>query len=85
MDDLFQYLLITDQLDDFLGFKKNYKCPNCGDKLVEIVYGRPTPDVVEKAKQKKLYLGGCNVGGSNPNYHCYGCNKNYYENGKEAR
>ena len=31
MDDLFQYLLITDQLDDFLGFKEKVKCPNCGD------------------------------------------------------
>lgn len=83
MDDLFQYLLITDQLDDFLGFKEKVKCPNCGDELVEIVYGRPTNETVEKAKQKKLYLGSCMNGSAK--YHCYGCNKNYYENGKEAR
>ncbi len=83
MDDLFQYLLITDQLDDFLGFKEKVKCPNCGDELVEIVYGRPTKETVEQAKQKKLYLGSCMNGIAK--YHCYGCGKNYNEDGKEAR
>lgn len=85
MDDkLLEYLIVTDQLDDFLGFKDG-NCPNCGDELVEILYGRPTPDVYQEVEQKKLYLGGCVVGNKVAKYHCYGCGKNFYEDGKEAR
>ena len=29
----FDYLVATDELDEFLGYEPN--CPNCGNKLVE--------------------------------------------------
>lgn len=43
-DDFFNYLVATDELDDFLGYEP--KCPECGNKLVEIVYGMPGSDVI---------------------------------------
>lgn len=46
-DDLFNYLVATDELDDFLGYEP--KCPNCGSKLLEIVYGMPDSETGEKA------------------------------------
>ena len=47
-DDLFNYLVATDELDDFLGYEP--KCPNCGSKLLEIVYGMPDSETGEKAQ-----------------------------------
>lgn len=38
-DELFSYLVATDQLDEFLGYKEkdeiNFKCPECGNELVQ--------------------------------------------------
>ena len=67
-DDLFNYLVATDELDDFLGYEP--KCPNCGSKLLEIVYGMPDSETGEKAMNGELFLGGCMVGEENPKYHC---------------
>ena len=55
-----------------------YKCPECGGRLVPILYGDPTYEAGEAAKRKELYLGGCCV---NPlfQYHCYNCNKDFGE------
>lgn len=74
-DDLWNYLVSTDNLDDFLGLE--VKCPNCNSKLVEIIYGRPDSILMEKVRNKEVFLGGCIVSGSTPKYHCYECNKNY--------
>ena len=30
------------------------KCPKCGEELVEIVYGLPTVELMEDAKNKKI-------------------------------
>lgn len=77
-DDLFDYLVATDELDDFLGYEP--KCPNCGKKMVKIIYGMPSSDIFEKAEDKEVYLGGCERSDNDPKYHCYKCNRNYYDN-----
>ena len=57
------------------------KCPKCGEKLVEIVYGLPTVELMEDAKNKKVCLRGCCVVGGIevPKYHCFKCGKNFYK------
>ena len=61
------------------------KCPNCNNKLVEIVYGLPTVELMEKALKKEVSLGGCIIIGEMPRYHCLKCNKKYYEDLKESK
>ena len=33
-DDFLDYLIATDELDEFLEYEPN--CPNCGEKLIEL-------------------------------------------------
>lgn len=73
----FDFLVATDELDEFLGYEPN--CPECGEKLVKIVYGFPSNKVFEQAEKKQVYLGGCEIDDNNPTYHCYKCDKNFYE------
>lgn len=56
------------------------KCPKCGEELVEIVYGLPTVELMEDAKNKKVCLKGCCVVGGIevPKYHCFKCEKDFY-------
>ena len=37
-------------------------------------------DIFEKAEDKEVYLGGCERSDNDPKYHCYKCNRNYYDN-----
>ena len=54
-------------------------CPNCGGKLVDILYGMPSVKSLEEADQQKIYIGGCEYSDDNPVYHCFKCNRDYYE------
>lgn len=58
-------------------------CPNCGNNLVEIIYGIPTSEIIEKVNNKELYIGGCEELDNSLKYHCYFCNRNYYDNLKD--
>ena len=60
---------------------KDIKCPNCGSKMVEIFYGMPSSDVIDLVKKEEIYLGGCCIFEDEemPKYHCYKCNRSYYE------
>ena len=82
-DDLLDYLIATDSLDEFLGYEP--KCPYCSSKLIEIVYGMPSPEAFEKVEKGELYLGGCIIEDNQPKYHCNKCNKRFYENLKEYK
>ena len=77
-DDFFNFLIATDELDDFLGYEP--KCPESGSKMLEIVYGIPDSETGKKAMKGELFLGGCMVGDDNPKYHCNNCKRSYYEN-----
>ena len=37
------------------------KCPECGGKLLTIVYGLPIDEIYEHAEEKGLYFAGCCV------------------------
>ena len=56
------------------------KCPNCGNSLVEILIGMPSSDLFEAAERKEVYLAGCEAFDVNPDWHCYRCNRDYYDN-----
>ncbi len=50
------------------------KCPSCGSrKTVPIMYGYPSSDGIEEARQGKIELGGCIVTGDDPKEHCTEC------------
>ncbi|RZK50038.1 MAG: hypothetical protein EOO59_16140 [Hymenobacter sp.] len=40
------------------------------DRLLPIVYGRPTPHTLRQAQQGRLVLRGCLVSGCDPRYYC---------------
>jgi hypothetical protein len=40
------------------------------DHFIPIVYGFPNQRTLHRAKQGKLYLGGCEVSGCDPQYYC---------------
>lgn len=80
-DDLIDYLIATDSLDEFLGYEP--KCPNCGSKMLKIEYGMPGPEIIDKAKAGRIFLGGCMVEDENPEYHCNNCKRSYYKDLKK--
>ena len=53
------------------------KCPNCGNKLIPIVYGLPRD--FKKAKHGLEFLGGCTIYEDSPKYHCNNCRRGYTE------
>jgi len=49
-------------------------CPKCGSKkVVRIIYGLPSRETFEEAKEGKIILGGCCVSYNSPNFHCKDC------------
>jgi len=80
-DDFFNYLVATDELDDFLGYEP--KCPNCGNKLAKIIYGMPSSDIMDQVEKGEVFIGGCCVDEENPEYHCNVCRRSYYSNLKD--
>lgn len=79
-DDLFDYFVATDEIDDFLEYEPN--CPNCKNKMVKIVYGLPSSELFRKAEKGEIHLGGCDVSDVNPKYYCSSCKRSYYEDMK---
>ena len=57
--DLIFYVIII--LDS--GECMDIKCPNCGNNLVEIIYGMPTSEIIEKAN--KIFKCLCAICGFN--------------------
>ena len=48
-------------------------CPDCGGRLIPIVWGLPGRDLLESAERGEVFLGGCCVEINSPNYHCRSC------------
>ena len=69
------------EVDD--NIKNLPKCPKCGNKLVEIMYGMPSSDIIEKVEKGEIFLGGCMIDDVNPIYHCNTCERSYFENLKD--
>ncbi len=55
------------------------KCPKCGGKVVEILYGMPTSEAFEASERGELVLGGCcitldeNGKIADPDWQCIKC------------
>jgi hypothetical protein len=48
------------------------ECPFCYHELVNVIYGRPGPKLIELAKKEEVALGG-NISKNSPKLYCYGC------------
>ena len=57
--------------------RKPAKCPHCGGKVVPVVYGDPTPEVMDSAERGKVILGGCCIAPDSPDYACAVCGQWY--------
>ena len=53
------------------------KCPKCGNKLTEIIYGMPSPELFEAAKRGEVILGGCCECYDDPEYRCKKCDLDF--------
>lgn len=54
-------------------------CPNCNHELVNVIYGFPTPKLVDMARSEGIALGGLTFGPDMPTHYCYGCQESYPE------
>ena len=57
--------------------RKPAQCPHCGAKLLRVLYGEPTPEMMKKEEAGKLILGGCCIGPDSPDYRCFGCGQGF--------
>lgn len=57
---------------DYIGIQ----CPHCkANDMAPILYGLPTTDMIDLARQDIIALGGCVVDINNPTHYCYNCNE----------
>jgi hypothetical protein len=50
------------------------KCPKCGSaKTVEIIYGSPKAETLQRYLKGEVIMGGCVLAERVPNYHCQEC------------
>ena len=54
----------------YIKMKKPKCTQNHFDNIIPIVYGFPDKKMMKKYKQEKIFLGGCNITGCDPNYYC---------------
>lgn len=66
-----------------MGNKSEPKCPKCGNKLIKIVYGIPSSEMIEQVEKGEIFLGGCEIGNVNPKFHCKNCEVSFFENLKD--
>jgi predicted RNA-binding Zn-ribbon protein involved in translation (DUF1610 family) len=54
--------------------RKPRKCPSCGEKkVVEILYGYPTPEAELEVRAGQSVLGGCCIDEDDPRWQCTQC------------
>jgi hypothetical protein len=58
-------------------------CPECQHELVNILYGYPSPAMIDMAKTEGIALGGCCVYPDSPKLYCYGCHETFVSNLQE--
>lgn len=58
------------------------KCPICGGKLIDIVYGMPTHEAFLESERGEICLGGCVV--EEYDYHCNKCHMDFTEDLSES-
>ena len=85
--DVIMYCKCIEKLNDenFKMFMNGKKCPKCSkkDSIVPIVYGYPSPEMIDDFDEGNVSLGGCSISDANPDYECNACgnkwSKAYYD------
>ncbi|EAR98149.1 hypothetical protein TTHERM_00343480 (macronuclear) [Tetrahymena thermophila SB210] len=56
------------------------ECPKCksSEKVIKIVYGKPTAALVEQADRKEIILGGCRLSENPDNWYCQTCSHKFH-------
>jgi len=49
----------------------------CQHQLIKIVYGKPSPKLMQSAEEGKVHLGGCKLGEDAPRKYCVKCQKSF--------
>lgn len=78
MGSIINYTTIIYKIRDTINYMdyNGIKCPLCGENnMAPIIYGYPTPELVELARKDMVALGGCVVSPDNPTHYCYSCNE----------
>ena len=52
-------------------------CPFCGERLIPIVYGYPSEELMRKEDMGEVVLGGCCIDISNPELYCKNCHVDF--------
>ena len=52
-------------------------CPQCGGKIVDIVYGEPTAETMDAVERGEVMLGGCCITEDAPEWQCVRCGQHY--------
>lgn len=50
-------------------------CPECGDKIIPVIYGYPSPELMQKEAKGEVRLGGCVMNFHNPSHYYFYCEK----------
>ncbi|MGA3210572.1 MAG: hypothetical protein ABSD20_04645 [Terriglobales bacterium] len=61
-------------------------CPTCAgeDEVVRIVYGDPSPEIIEQSQRGEIALGGCSTGLSEDDWYCRACHRCFSDPGFAA-
>ncbi len=51
-------------------------CPTCDGDLVNVIYGYPTPKLIDMAKTDDVVLGGTPTG-FRPTHYCHSCQEQF--------
>lgn len=60
-------------------FHKPENCINCGGKVVPIIYGEPSPELMDEFKSGEVILGGCCFLEESPDWGCLDCEAGYID------
>ena len=51
-------------------------CPHCNKQdMAPVLYGFPTPEMIDLARQDIVALGGCVFDSESPTHYCYSCHE----------
>ena len=64
-------------IDSIRSFTSIETCPDCGGRLLPIVYGYPPTELLEQADREEIFLGGCVIPPNPANYHCIDCSHEF--------
>ena len=57
--------------------RKPVKCKHCGGRVAPVLYGEPSPEMMEAADRGEVVLGGCCISADGPDYQCPVCGQRY--------